>query len=427
MNGRILKTEAHLHLYGCLATEDLWEIGRDRHHKLTERMEWFAKEYETVFQKKPDWQNWWKNDQGYDGFKSCFEFTKPGPFPQFQAKFNLLIALNPPTPGDYQLARRVLTGHGKAGGTKEYRTFLPMYLSEMDREQYLLGLIEKIRSHSSSTFRPLIALSLFRDKNVSDSAYQWLNHFCDKHPWTLQHITGIDFCGSEVEHPPRLKRDFIAQLVKDNQNLGRAWQVLYHVGEMWDQISLASAARWVVESCQYGIKRIGHGMALGVDPFALLGQTTTESIAEFRDHIAWLESHESLLHEHGYTKLNREWWVKSGESKKMQELIRWNWDAEHCEHVRKLQTALLPMIKAYDPLIEICATSNMRIGSLEKTTFHPLRTFLDAGLKVCVSTDDPGIFALSLQSEENLLQTEFDCNDTELAQFEQNAASILKN
>ena len=418
----ILKTEAHLHLYGCLSAEDLWTIGKDRYQKLSTRMEWFAKEYELVFKQSPDWRSWWDSENGFDDFKKAFLFTKPGPFPEFQAKFNLLIALNPPTPGEYGLIKSVLAGHQSPGGTKEYRTFLPMYLSETDREAYLQGLLEEVRSQTSTAFQPLIALSLVRTPEVCEPAYLWLQHFCERHPWTVSYLTGIDFCASEHGHPPKLKRELIRRFYDENAKNSRPWHVLYHVGEMWDQISLASAARWVVESCQYGVKRVGHGMALGVEPAVLLGQSTIEPIGEFRDHLAWLETNKNLLNDFGYTTKDREWWKLQGEAATQNDLVTWSWSAEHCEHLRHFQNALLRMTQIYQPLLEVCVTSNMRIGSLRTFADHPLKRFLAHDLQVCASTDDPGIFEIDLMSEENILASEYGCDESRLRSFEQNAS-----
>lgn len=422
----ILQSEAHLHLYGCLRAEDLWSIGKDRYQQLTPRMEWFAKEYAAAFNMTPTWRLWWETDHGFTDFKETFIFAKPGPFSAFQAKFNLLIALNPPTPGEYSLVRRVLAGHEAEGGIKEYRTFLPMYLADQDREAYVLGLLGEVRERTSSAFQPLIALSLFRTPEVAETAYAWLNGFCLRHPWTMEYLTGIDFCGSEHGHPPKLKQAFIERLYYDNQIRTRPWHVLYHVGEMWDQISLASAARWVVESCQYGVTRIGHGMALGVEPTILLGQITTEPLAEFLDHLKWLEYHAAELAAFGYTTKHRTWWHDQGVSFTKNGLVTWHWSVEHCEHVRILQDALLHMLKPYQPLIEVCVTSNMRIGSLRTASDHPLKRFLDHQLQICASTDDPGIFDLSLRSEEQILRETFGCSKEELQRFEGHTRAWLQ-
>ncbi len=312
----ILKSEAHLHLYGCLDAEGLWTIGSDpaRLNALEPRMEWFAAEYTKTFGIVPNWREWWKTSKGFDDFKQTFEFTKAGSFPEFQAKFNLLIALNPPRPGDYELVKRVLETHSKAGGIKEYRTFLPIYLPEPDREAYLLGLLEEVRNHTDKNrFQPLVALSFMRTPEVADESYGWLQQFCEKNPWVSSYITGVDFCASEVGHAPKWKQNFIARLYQDNFKREKPWHVLYHVGEMWDPISLASAARWVVEACALGARRLGHAMALGVDPNILLNQSTKEPRAEFLDHILWLTQHESLLEGFGYTPSDRKDWQTYGD------------------------------------------------------------------------------------------------------------------
>ncbi|MCX6123800.1 MAG: hypothetical protein NTV34_03510 [Proteobacteria bacterium] len=266
----ILRTETHLHLYGCLDAAGLYDIGKDRYLNFSDRMDWFATEYEKVNGIRPDYRKWWASSQGFDDFRETFEFTAPGTFDKFQSKFNLLIALNPPHFDDLQLAKRVLTKDQELACLREYRTFVPHYLDERSREKYLLNLLQVTKdfSQSRSGFRPLLALSLMRTNSECHAIYDWLTSFTNKHPWTVDFITGIDFCGSEVGHPPEDKISFLAQLNKDNESRTRPWGVLYHVGEMWDHMSLASSARWVLQAALQGITRLGHAMALGVEPSA---------------------------------------------------------------------------------------------------------------------------------------------------------------
>jgi len=55
---------------------------------------------------------------------------------------------------------------------------------------------------------------------------------------------------------------------------------------------------------------------------------------------------------------------------------------------------------ALSPLrIEVCPTSNRRIGGITDPAHHPIHPFLAAGLPVVVCTDDPGTFDITLEDE----------------------------
>ena len=49
--------------------------------------------------------------------------------------------------------------------------------------------------------------------------------------------------------------------------------------------------------------------------------------------------------------------------------------------------------------VEMCPISNVRTGAVSSLKEHPIRTFLDKGLRVTVSTDDPSMFATDMNNE----------------------------
>jgi adenosine deaminase len=61
--------------------------------------------------------------------------------------------------------------------------------------------------------------------------------------------------------------------------------------------------------------------------------------------------------------------------------------------------ALIEFLRARGVPIEVCLTSNLRLGVVADLTRHPLRTFLDAGLRTVLSTDDPSMFGTNLIKE----------------------------
>jgi adenosine deaminase len=56
-------------------------------------------------------------------------------------------------------------------------------------------------------------------------------------------------------------------------------------------------------------------------------------------------------------------------------------------------------VRATGAVIEVCPTSNLRIGGIGDPAHHPVHRFLEAGLPVVVASDDPGIFDTTLADE----------------------------
>ena len=50
-------------------------------------------------------------------------------------------------------------------------------------------------------------------------------------------------------------------------------------------------------------------------------------------------------------------------------------------------------------LFEVCVTSNLHSGVIEKVTDHPVRRMIQQGLNVTINTDDPSISRINLSSE----------------------------
>jgi len=77
--------------------------------------------------------------------------------------------------------------------------------------------------------------------------------------------------------------------------------------------------------------------------------------------------------------------------------------------------------------LEICPTSNVRLGVYPDFASHPLRRFWDAGAYVTVNSDDPPLFNTTLNQEYRVLVDEFGFGANELEQVSLNAvrASFL--
>ena len=171
----ILQSENHLHLYGCLTADCLFEQSFDRAKKYEARFQWFISEFEKALGQKIKPETWWNSSNGHDIFRKDFICSDACTFDIFQAKFNLLIALFPPTPDDMTLAKAVFSSHAASGGYKEYRTFLPLYLPNHERITYLERLIDCAHFFETNNYHPRLAISFSRQDTEAWDSYRFLD------------------------------------------------------------------------------------------------------------------------------------------------------------------------------------------------------------------------------------------------------------
>jgi adenosine deaminase len=79
--------------------------------------------------------------------------------------------------------------------------------------------------------------------------------------------------------------------------------------------------------------------------------------------------------------------------------------AERIGHgVRCLEDpALVALLRERRVPLEVCPTSNYRLGIVARSAPHPLRALVDAGLVCTVNSDDPPMFGTTLTDEYRLL------------------------
>ena len=64
--------------------------------------------------------------------------------------------------------------------------------------------------------------------------------------------------------------------------------------------------------------------------------------------------------------------------------------------------------------LEVCLSSNLQTGAVDTLKEHPLRTFLDAGIPVTLSTDNPTVSATTLTQEYLLAMQHFELTQEEV-------------
>lgn len=67
---------------------------------------------------------------------------------------------------------------------------------------------------------------------------------------------------------------------------------------------------------------------------------------------------------------------------------------------------VLALLREREVLLEVCLTSNLQTRAVASLAEHPIRRLIEAGVRVSVNTDDPGISAISLSDEYEILSNE---------------------
>lgn len=401
--------DLHLHLYGCIRPADLLRHLATRDQI---RWDWYEEHMHAAYGSVPPTreivERYRRGDPDAEAlFAELFLFGDgdAGNFDRFQAKFNLLVAGSAlsdksAAPADVStevaaFTEAIRAAHARGGVTyAETRVMLGPTLAGPRDRAVLDTLLAGYDVPGAATTERL-ALSLSR-----------------KDPWAAwdrvrelalgphgRAITAVDFCFFEEGYPPKDKADFFAAVREFNaEHPDRALAILYHVGESFRDKSLESAVRWVHQAAELGANRLGHAIALGIDPAVFGVHSRTESVAERRDHIAYDIEHADGLRAVGVpvdpVALREE---LAGLPRKGTVTVAY--DEARLAEVRRRQEFAMRRIRAAGAVVEVCPTSNRRIGGITDPAHHPVHRFLDADLPVVVASDDPGIFGTTLDDE----------------------------
>jgi adenosine deaminase len=181
----------------------------------------------------------------------------------------------------------------------------------------------------------------------------------------------------------------------------RALAILYHVGESFTDKSLESAVRWVHEAAEFGAHRLGHAIALGIDPAVYGVHERHESVEERLDQIDYDLEHAAGLRAHG-VEIDANALLRERDDLRERPndtRIVHRYDAARAAQVRARQAYAMACVRRTGVVVEVCPTSNLRIGGIADPLHHPVHRFLDAGVPFVVASDDPGIFDTTIRHE----------------------------
>ena len=317
-------------------------------------------------------------------------------FDRLQAKFRLLDTANVETERFARIVARTQKQEGVAY-VEQRNWFGPSFSEERARELLLmhLGVCSDVEEPG---FASRVAVSLTR----SDPWPRWeLVKDLTLGPYG-RWLTAIDFSGLEEGHPPKDHARIIAAVLEFNRrHPENALAILYHVGESFEDKSLESAIRWVQEAAELGAHRLGHAIALGIDPAAYGAHERMEAVSERLDQLRYDLENADELRRSGVPVDEAGIESEMGKLRALpaEEKVAVEYDLQRLDEVRLRQAYSADRIRATGAVVEVCPTSNRRIGGITNSDNHPVHRFLSWSLPFVVGSDDAGIFDTTLADE----------------------------
>ncbi|WP_371379154.1 adenosine deaminase [Thalassotalea aquiviva] len=105
------------------------------------------------------------------------------------------------------------------------------------------------------------------------------------------------------------------------------------------------------------------------------------------------------------------------------------WDAINLLHANRIghgvnsieDPKLIDFLIKNQITLECCLTSNYQTGTIADLANHPIKFFLDQGVRVCLNTDDPGVENIELRDEFKLAQQIVGLNKQQIEKIQLNA------
>jgi hypothetical protein len=388
--------DLHVHLYGCVRPADVLEYLASCE---TVDWGWYEEEYEAAYGTVPPArrivERYRSGDKSAVGaFRDLCVFgdADAGSFARFQAKANLIWAAADHRPGRLEaetlrfasMVRDDYVAQGVAHA--EFRVVgYPSVL-----EAFLAG-------SGPLTCRAVETLPR------GDGAWEVWERVQQAAlgPYG-EALVAVDWSGVEEGHPPKERAELVGEVRAFNEAYpARALAVLAHVGESFADKSLESAVRWVHEVASSGAHRLGHAVALGVDPASYGSHRRSEIVAERLDQVAYDLRCAGELGSAG-VRVDRAALLDEQlrlSTQPQDALVTVDYDEARLADVRRRQDFVMGKVRELGAVVEVCPTSNRRVAGLSEPSSHPIWRFLQAGLPVVIGSDDPGLLGTTLGQE----------------------------
>jgi hypothetical protein len=403
---RVPLAELHSHLWGAITADDYLDfvLATDGPR------DWGAYEdnYERVYGTRPSVEEIVVRARAGDvsarrDFRELFVLGEEGAgdFARFQATYDIKLSGHPVgwrgLDAEVHFARKSGETQVRQGVRYAEQRNHIRRLSSTQAERAIDGILSAF-AQASEGFQTRLAVSL-------DRADPWLI-------WDAvqgaalgplgQILTAVDFSYFEEGFPPSEKREFFDAVRGFNErHPERALAILYHVGESFPGKSLESAVRWVHQAADMGAHRLGHAISLGIDPVVFGSHQRMEPVSEKIAQLEYDLSHAEGLARHDVRV------DKSGIRSDLEGLrgrpqgntVTLKYDDSRLEEVRRRQNYAMERIRALNVVVEVCPTSNRRIGGITDPSQHPVLRFIENDVPFVVGSDDAGVFDVTLADE----------------------------
>ena len=411
------ETELHVHLLQCLYPEDIFNLAKDNYKEINWNRFGFLERYEKIYKKKIDLVKMFEKAIKTGSIEEIkdvmtYKYSERGDFDKFNITsfFPLCVTGFYMDKGDFRSVVKPILDRHKKEGLKhvEYRQGVG-YSDEVKEEwkEWHEKFIRILKDSSDEEFQAKYVM------RISENSYEAVKEFMEENPELNDTLVGLDFTGREMA--PKLHEKFFKKLKKDNEkDPETALDIVVHIGEDFFDKSLESAIRWCHETAELGAKRLGHCIALGLDPEIATGRKENaheeEKVSERIDQINYDLKYYNELKGYGIN-LNRnelEKELNELNNKDSDEKLIRKYDNNRFKDIKLRQDFVLEKFKEMGTVIEVCPTSNLRIGGVPEYKYHPFNKFYDSGVNMVICTDDPGIFDITLKSEVDLIAEKFE-------------------
>jgi hypothetical protein len=406
------KTDLHVHLLQSLFPEDVYRIARPVFAEIDWNRFGFLDRYEKLIGVRLDPARMFEGADPQASIREIaaamvFPVSEAGDFDKFDIRtfFPLCVTGHAMDRREHSRIVEAIVRRHRDEGIQylEYRQGIG-YSEEDKREwkDWHLLIMEALRDASRDGFEARYIM------RISDEMYGAARELQLEAPAAARVLVGLDFTGKEM--PAKSHGAFFERLRADNEaKPDAALDMVVHVGEVYFDKSIESAIRWCHEYAEAGVKRMGHCIALGLDPETALsrrpGAHVTEPAAERLDQIGYDLRHADALRRRGVEvdegKLARE--RTSLLARDPQEPVSRGYDARRIDELRIRQDFVLDAVRERGIVLEVCPSSNYLIAGVPRMEDHPIKRFYDSGQKVAICTDDPGTFMRTLSDEINLV------------------------